>query len=136
MKYLYSALGLACAVLAVMAVLSLEARAQSMGAATELQPLLGSGGVKRLPVAPTINAAGRVDPDGKPGSTVSGKSIPAPVPAAPIRLASISPPWPLCTATRYGNWPDRVLWRRWVIAQQADGGRWVHACSYDRGTYL
>ena len=59
--------------------------------------------------------------------------------AAPLlqpRQAELSPPWPLCTATRWGNWPDRVLWRRWVIAQQADGGHWKHACAYDSGTYL
>jgi hypothetical protein len=56
--------------------------------------------------------------------------------AAPILRAEVSPPRPLCTATRYGNWPDRTLWRRWVVAMQADGGRWVHACSYEQGTQL
>jgi hypothetical protein len=57
-------------------------------------------------------------------------------PLKPLRQAEISPQWPLCTATRYGGWPDRTLWLRWSIAQQADGGQWTHSCVYDEGTQL
>ena len=58
------------------------------------------------------------------------------VPHAQPRQAEISPPQPMCTATRYGGWPDRTLWRRYVIAQQADGARWIIHCEYDKGTLL
>jgi hypothetical protein len=47
-----------------------------------------------------------------------------------LRHAEVSAPFPLCTALKGRQW------RRWAHAQQADGGRWIHACSYDRGTYL
>ena len=46
------------------------------------------------------------------------------------RLAEISPPAFLCTALKGRQW------RKWMHAQQADGGRWTHACSYDVGVYL
>ena len=48
----------------------------------------------------------------------------------PLRQAEVSAPFPLCTALKGRQW------RTWVHAQQADGGRWIHACSYDRGVYL
>ena len=48
----------------------------------------------------------------------------------PLRQAEVSAPFPLCTALKGRQW------RRWAHAQQADGGRWIHACSYDRGVYL
>jgi hypothetical protein len=47
-----------------------------------------------------------------------------------MRLAEISPPPYLCVALKGRQW------RRWVHAQQADGGRWTHDCSYDVGVYL
>jgi len=52
------------------------------------------------------------------------------------RQAVVSPPEKLCQDMRYGPWPDRELRLRWVIAHQADGGNWHHACAYQQGTYL
>ena len=65
-----------------------------------------------------------------------GSGVVKRLPAAPTKQAEISPPLPLCMSARWGNWPDRELRLRWMIAQQADGGRWHHTCTYEQGTYL
>jgi len=67
-------------------------------------------------------------------AAVGGDAVGAP--SAKPRQAEISPTLPLCMSARWGNWPDRELRLRWMIAQQADGGRWHHTCTYEQGTYL